>query len=198
MRRQTDQQEIEEMRPVAWKSDGTPVRFEVVQRDQARPRVIGADDDVQHIVSPLPEARIVKAQSVVEGSWSDRARAFNISTLNLSIVTGILATIAALVFGASVSFFVLALYFFGGFTLAWLVAYALHTFISAEGAQMADTLLLWRFLFNEQRHRHNRYNTPPSDRLRLAQTIIGALAVGSTVLFVLLIVAAVALEWMPR
>ena len=182
---------------MAWKSDGTPVRFEVVQRDQAQhPRPIGHDD--APIVSPLPEARIVKAQSVVEGSWSDRARAFNISTLNLSIVTGILATIAALVFGASVSFFVLALYFFGGFTLAWLVAYFLHTFISAEGAQMADTLLLWRFLFNEQRHRHNRYNTPPSDRLRLAQTILGALAVGSTVLFVLLIVAAVALEWMPR
>lgn len=195
MRRQTDQQEIEDMRPVAWKADGTPVRFEVVQRDQAQhPRPIGHDD--APIVSPLPEARVVKAQSVVEGSWSDRARAFNISTLNLSIVTGILATIAALVFGASVSFFALALYFFGGFTLAWLVAYLLHTFVSAEGAQMADTLLLWHFLFTEQRYRHQRYSE--SERLTLLRTIVGALAVGVTALFVALIIIGVALEWMPR
>lgn len=198
MKRQTDQAEISEMKPIAWRPDGTPTRFEIVQRDQAQPRVIGEDDDDAHIVSPLPEARIVKAQSVVTGSWSDRARAFNITTLNLSIVTGILATIAALVFGASVSFFVLALYFFGGFTLAWVIAYALHTFVSAEGAQMADTLLLWRFLFNEQRHRHQRYSAPPSDRLRLAQTVLLALAAGTTVLAGLGLLVAVFMENAPR
>lgn len=194
MNRQTDQQEIEDMKPVAWKSDGTPTRFEIVQRDQVRPRVIGDDDDVQHIMSPLPEMRVVKAQSVVEGSWSDRAHAFNISTLNLSIVTGVLFTIAAIVFGASLSFFALALYFFGGFTLSWLIAYLLHTFVSAEGSQFADTLFLWSFLRREQAHRHQRYNAPTTDRQRALQLILGTLAVGSTVLAGIGLIVAIFME----
>jgi hypothetical protein len=187
-----------DMQPVEFRPDGTPTRFEIVTTDDdvRYPPAIGWDD--APIVSPLPEARIVKAQSVVSGSWSDRARAFNISTLNLSIVTGILATIAALVFGASVSFFVLALYFFGGFTLAWLVAYALHTFVSAEGSQMADTLLLWRFLFNEQRHRHQRYNAPKTDSQRTLETVLFALASGFTVLAGLGLLVAIFMENSPK
>ena len=188
--------EIEEMQPVAWRPDGTPTRFEIVQRPEAQPRIIGDDDDL--VLSPLPPAKVVKAQSIVEGSWSDRARAFNVTTYTLSTVTGIAFVLAAWVFGASLSFFVLAGYFFGGFVLAWLAAYFLHTAISAEGAQMADTLLLWRFLFNEQRHRHGRYKPQRTERERLLLTILGALAVGAGVLFVLAVVGVVMWENMPR
>lgn len=183
-----------ELVPMEWKN-GQATRYEVIHNEEEdRPPAVWDDAP---IVSPLRN-QIARSTSHIEGSWSDRARAFNISTLNLSIVTGILATIAALVFGASLSFFVLALYFFGGFTLAWLIAYALHTFVSAEGSQFVDTLMLWAFLRREQAHRHQRYSAPPSDRLRLAQTILGTLAVGSTVLFVLAVIVAVAWEWMPR
>lgn len=186
--------EIEDMRPVAWKVDGTPTRFEVVHSPQAR--IIGDDD--APIVSPLPEARVVRASSVVEGSWSDRARAFSITTHTLSAVTGVAFVVAAAVFGASLSFFSLALYFFSGFVLAWLVAYFLHTAISAEGAQMADTLLLWRFLFNEQRHRHGRYTPARSERDRLILVVLGALSVGAAVLFLLAVLTVVFWENMPR
>ena len=200
MRRQTDQQEIEDMRPVSWKSDGTPVRFEVVQRDQAQhPRPIGWDDDDETpIVSPLPEARIVKAQSVVTGSWSDRAAAFNKTTYTLSLVTGVAFVIGGAVFGPGLSFFALSLYFFGGFVLAWLIAYLLHTFVSAEGAQMADTLLLWQFLFREQQHRHGRYATPKTDSQRTLETVLLAAAVGVTVLAGLGLLVAVFVESAPR
>ncbi len=188
------------MRPVAWKADGTPTKFEIVQRDQAqpRPRVIGEDDDVHHIVSPMPAERVVRAQSVVSGSWSDRAAAFNKTTYTLSMVTGIAFVIGGAVFGASLSFFALSMYFFGGFVLAWLIAYFLHTFISAEGSQMADTLLLWRFLFNEQRHRHQRYNTPKTDGQKALETVLLAAAVGVTVLAGLGLLVAVFVESAPR
>lgn len=198
MRQRTNEQEIEGMRPVAWRPDGTPVRFEAIEPVEAAPvRTVG--DDVQDmIVSPLPSARVVKAQTITEGNHSDRAKAFNISTLNLSIVAGLAFVVAALVFGASLSFFSLAMYFFSGFVLAWLVAYFLHTAISAEGAQMADTLLLWRFLFNEQRHRHGRYRPQPTERERLILTVLGAAAVGAGVLFVLAVLGVVFMENMPR
>ena len=199
MRQQTDQHDIEDMRPVAWKPDGTPTKFEIVQRDQAqpRPRVLGEDDDV-HIVSPMPAERVVRAQSVVSGSWSDRAAAFNKTTYTLSMVTGVAFVIGGAVFGPSLSFFALSMYFFGGFVLAWLIAYLLHTFVSAEGAQMADTLLLWRFLFNEQRHRHNRYTTPKTDSQRTLETVLFAAAVGVTVLAGIGLIVAIFAENMPR
>ncbi|MBI1294300.1 hypothetical protein GC175_05000 [bacterium] len=190
--------EIEDMRPTAWRPDGTPTKFEIVQRDQAKPRVIGDDDDVQHIVSPLPEARVVRSSSHVEGSWRDRAEGFSISTWQLSAVTGVLFVVAAAVFGASLSFFTLALAFFFGFSAAWLIAYFLHVWVSAEGAQLTEVLLLWKFLFREQAHRHGRYSLPKSERQRTLETVLLAAAVGVTALAVLGLIVAVFAENMPR
>jgi len=200
MRRQTDQQEIEEMRPTAWRPDGTPTKFEIVQRDQAqpRPRVIGDDDDVHHIVSPMPAERVVRSSSHVEGSWRDRAEGFSIATWQLSAVTGVLFVVAAAVFGPSLSFFTLALAFFFGFSAAWLTAYLLHVWVSAEGAQLTETLLLWKFLFREQRHRHGRYTLPKSERQRTLETVLLAAAVGVTALGVVGLMAAIFAENMPK
>ena len=198
MRQQTDQHDIEDMRPVAWKPDGTPTKFEIVQREPTAPRVIGADDDVHNIVSPLPETRVVRSSSHVEGSWRDRAEGFSISTWQLSAVTGVLFVVAAAVFGPSLSFFTLALAFFFGFSAAWLTAYFLHVWVSAEGAQLTETLLLWKFLFREQKYRHGRYATPKTDRQRTLETVLLAAAVGVTALAVLGLLVAVFAENMPR
>ena len=190
--------EIEEMRPTAWRPDGTPTKFEIVQREPTAPRVIGADDDVQHIVSPLPAERVVRSSSHVEGGYEDRARGFAIATWQLSVVTGAGMAIAALVLGGSFSFVALTGWFFAGFCLVWLASFILHTFVSAEGSEFLSTVFLWRFLFAEQRHRHNRYAQPPSERLRTLQTIVLALAVAASALFVVLIVALVFMENAPR
>lgn len=193
MNRQTEL----DMRAVEFRADGSPVRYEVVHQPQAQmPRVIGGDD--APIVAPVMPERVVRAQSVVTGDWSDRARAFNLSTLNLSIVTGGLAIVAALVFGASFSLWSLLAYFFGGFALAWLIAYLLHTFVSAEGSQFLETIFLWRFLANEQRHRHSRYDAPQRSAPAWLEPVLLAGAVGFTVLFLAIIIIGVAVEQMPK
>lgn len=84
------------------------------------------------------------------------------------------------------------------FAIVWACAFALDAMRSPGGIELFHAARMWAFLDREQAHRHNRYNAPPSDRLRLAQAVLGALAVGSTVLVVLAFVVAVSLEWMPR
>lgn len=195
MNRRTQTDEVE-MVATEFHPSGLPAKYEVVRTEQAP--VIGWDDDVNHIVSPLPEARVVKAQSIVEGSWSDRARGFNLSTRNLSLVVGGMFLIAAWVLGPSLSFWALAMWYFAGFSLTWLVAYALHVLVSAEGAQFLDTVYLWKFLFREQAHRWNRYAPQRTERERLVIMLLGAGAVLCLSLFALLIIGAVAVEMMPR
>ena len=197
--RQTDQHDIEDMRPVAFRPDGTPVRFEIVQRDQAqRPPAIGHDDDVHHVVSPVPADRLPRVQHIIHSDAIGEARAFNIRVSSLAAVLGGGVVLMALVFGASRSFWSGAMWFGSVFALTWAAAFALDAMRSPGGIELFHAMRMWAFLDREQAHRHNRYNAPPTGRVRLAQTVIGALAVGVTVLFVLLIVAAVALEWMPR
>ncbi|MBI1299709.1 hypothetical protein GC175_32695 [bacterium] len=86
MRRQTDQHEIEDMQPVRWRPDGTPTKFEIVQREPTAPRPIGWDD--APIVAPTPADRLPRVQRVIEGSPVDEARAFNIRVSSLAAVLG--------------------------------------------------------------------------------------------------------------
>lgn len=195
--RQQDQQDIEDMRPVAFRPDGTPTKYEIVQRDQAqRPRVIGDDD--APIVSPMPADRLPRVQHIIHSDAVDEARAFNLKVSSLAAVLGGGVVLMALVFGASLSFWSGAMWFGSVFALTWAGAFALDAMRSPGGIELFHAARMWAFLDREQVHRHGRYAVPTSDRLRLLQTIVGALAVGVTVLFVLLIVAGVALEWMPR
>lgn len=190
--------EYADMQPVAFRPDGTPVSFEIVQRDQAQhPRPIGHDDDV-HIVSPVQPDRLPRVQHIVQSDAVGEARAFNIRVSSLAAVLGGGVVLAALMFGASLSFWSALMWFGSVFALTWAGAFALDAMRSPGGIELFHAMRMWAFLDREQAHRHNRYSVPVSDRVRLLQTVVGALAVGSTVLFVLLIVAAVALEWMPR
>lgn len=198
-KRQADQQEIEDMRPVAWKPDGTPVRFEIVQRDQAQhPRPIGWDDDDAPIFAPVQPDRLPRVQRVIAGSPLDEARGFNIRVSSLAAVLGGGVVFAGLIFGASLSFWSALMWFGSVFALTWAGAFALDAFTSAGGIELFHAWRMWAFLDREQAHRHRRYDAPVSDRLRALQTVLGVAAVGSTVLLVLALIVAVAVEWMPR
>lgn len=199
MRRQADQHEIEDMRPVAWKSDGTPTKFEIVQRDQAqpRPRVIGDDDDV-HIVSPVPSDRLPRVQRVIEGDPISEARGFNIRISSLATVLGGGAVLLAALFGASFSAWAGIMIFGSVFALTWAGAFVLDAMTSAGGVELFHALRMWAFLDREQAHRHNRYATPKSDRQRILETVLFAAAVGVTALAVLGLLVAVFAENMPR
>jgi hypothetical protein len=81
-----------------------------------------------------------------------------LATAPLAAATGVVVLlIGILAFGVpflSVPALLLAL---AGFTMAWLCAYALHVFVSADGALFAHTLLAWAYLKREQKERFRRY-----------------------------------------
>ncbi len=154
-------------------------RWEIVEADtRGNPRqiVIHEPDDEQPIIitdqqqiSPIPPA-MPKATSHIEGSWSDRARAFNLSTLNLSLITGGLFVVTSIAMnGAVLPILALSLYFFSGFALTWLISFTLYIFVSAEGSQFVETLMLWKYLYREQSERHRRYGAPPRQRDRIRE-----------------------------
>lgn len=184
-----------ELRPINPDAHGRTTRYEVIHNEpQPQPYIIGADD------APLLPPQLVRSQSLVEGSWSDRATGFRRSTMIPAVVVGILSAIAAAVFGSSFALWTLLAAFWAGFAAVWLIAYALHVFVSAEGAQFVETLFLWRFLSREQDHRHQRATAnagQPSAQPWWALLILAS-AIGCLGLFALLIVGAVAVELMPK
>lgn len=176
-----------EMVPTEYDSRGVARKFEIVRTGSPEqlPTVI---DDAQPIVSPLPEARTQKAMAIVEGSYTDRAKAFSIKTWQIATITGVAMTLAAYFWGG-IAGAILSAYFFGGFLLVWLIAYILDVFASAEGSQLAETLLLWRFLFVEQRERHRRYGAP-QPKVHMADKVMGtALIVWLTIVGILYMLA---------
>jgi hypothetical protein len=189
--------EFQDMVPTEYRN-GQPTKYEIVQADNdvRYPPAIGWDD--APIVAPVQPDRLPRVQRIVQSDAIDEARAFNIRVSSLAAVLGGGVVLAALMFGASLSFWSALMWFGSVFAAVWACAFALDAMTSAGGVELFHAARLWRHLDAEQAHRHRRHNAPPSDRLRLAQTILGTLAVGSTVLLVLAIVAAVAIEWMPR
>lgn len=185
-----------ELHPINPDAHGRATRYEVIRHEDTRPQpyIIGADD------APMLPPQLVRSQSLVEGSWSDRATGFRRSTMIPAIVVGVLSAIAAGVFGSSFALWTLLAAFWGGFAGVWLIAYALHVFVSAEGSQFVETLFLWRFLAREQDHRHQRADANANAGQRPQPwwaIIILATAIGCLGLFALLIIGAVALEMMP-
>jgi hypothetical protein len=130
------------------------IRDNFVAPDPPPPRVeilgnpLGATD--------LPPAPI--SQPYPHSSYHDRALGFTLATAPLA---GVAALVAALVgiLGFQVPIMSLAalLLALGGFALVWLCAYALHVWVSPDGALLAHTLLMWRLLFLEARERRKRY-----------------------------------------
>ncbi len=88
----------------------------------------------------------------------DRAKGFGIATAPLAGVTGFIVLLIGIsAFGVpllSVGALLLAL---GGFALTWLIAYGLHTFVSADGALFLHTIFAWGYLKREQSERIRRY-----------------------------------------
>jgi hypothetical protein len=99
------------------------------------------------ISAPMPHA-----------SHKDRAVGFSLATAPLASVAGFIVLLIGIsAFGVpllSVGALLLAL---GGFALTWLIAYGLHTFVSADGALFLHVILAWRYLFLEGKERRKRY-----------------------------------------
>ena len=92
-------------------------------------------------------------------SHSDRARGYVLATAPLAATTGLVVLlIGILAFGVPVLSVAALLLALAGFTLAWLIAYALHVWVSPDGALFLHVLLMWRLLFLESRERRRRYS----------------------------------------
>ena len=129
--------------------DDNPHQLRVV-----RPEIVEQWEDVQ-----LPTKATQPAITAhVEGSYTDRAKGFSISTWQLSTVTGVAAwAIAGQITGAPLLSLGLLAWFVGGYFAVWLVAYALHVFVSAEGTDLFRAVGEYRLLREEQKERHRRY-----------------------------------------
>jgi len=93
----------------------------------------------------------------VEGSYTDRAKAFSISTWQLSTVTGIGAWAFAGLGGTAMFSLAGLVWLLGGYFAVWLLSFALHTFVSAEGTDLFRAVGEYRLLREEQKERHRRY-----------------------------------------
>lgn len=186
-----------DMVPVEYRN-GQPTRYVARDDDVRYPPAIGWDDDVHHVVSPVPADRLPRVQHIVQTDAIGEARAFNIRVSSLAAVLGGGVVLAALMFGASLSFWSALMWFGTVFALTWAGAFALDAMTSAGGVELFHAWRLWAHLDREQAHRHRRYDAPPSDRLRLAQTVLLALAAGTTVLAGLGLLVAIFAENMPR
>lgn len=192
MNRRTRTDEVE-MVATEFHPSGRPAKYEVVRTEQAP--IIGVDD--APIIAPMQPDRLPRVQRVIEGSPVDEARGFNIRVSTLALVLGGGAVLAALVFGASLSFWSALMWFGTVFALVWAGAFALDAMTSAGGVELFHAWRLWAFLFNEQRFRHNRYSAPLTERERMVRLILLAVAMGWTVFLVVGMVALVASEQMP-
>jgi hypothetical protein len=95
----------------------------------------------------------------VEGSYTDRAKGFSISTWQLSAVTGLSVWIVSGL-GGTAMFSLLGLaWLVGAFSLVWLAAFILYTFVSAEGTELFRAANEYRLLREEQKERHRRYRS---------------------------------------
>lgn len=166
------------LRPV----DGNPYHLVVEDSGPAQPpsaALPGPDH--------LP-ARPARAQIVIEGSYSDRARGFSIATWQLSGVVAVAAVILSqLMFDYPLLSVATLAWLVGGFFVVWLAAFLLHTFVSAEGVEFLEAWRLWRYVEREQAERWRRYRGEPARRWS-GQSILYAL-LGAAIFLALLLVA---------
>lgn len=100
----------------------------------------------------------------VTTSHQDRARGFNLATIPLAAVVGLVALLAALgLFGVPWLSWSALLILFGVFAGVWLVAYTWHTLASPDGATVLSILLSYRYVRHEQRARLDRLAAWESD-----------------------------------
>jgi hypothetical protein len=108
------------------------------------------------VMRELPTAPI--SAPMPYANHKDRAVGFSIATGPLAGVVGIVAAIVGVIGWqvpiASLGALLLAL---AGFAVTWLIAFALHVFVSADGALFLHTIFAWGYLRREQSERFKRY-----------------------------------------
>ena len=111
------------------------------------------------IISPtdLPPAPLVQPYPL--SSYRDRSHGFVLATAPLAATTGaVVLLIGILAFHVPVLSVLALLLALGGFTLAWLCAYVVHTMVSVEGSLLIHVLSVWAYLRAEQKNRFKRYD----------------------------------------
>lgn len=107
-------------------------------------------------LAELPPAPI--AAPMPFSNHADRAHGFMLATSPLAAATGfVVLLIGIIAFGVPILSVTALLLALAGFALTWLVAYALHVWVSPDGALFLHVLLMWRLLFLESRERRRRY-----------------------------------------
>jgi hypothetical protein len=108
------------------------------------------------VMRELPQAPI--SAPMPYSGHVDRAKGFGIATAPLAGVVGFIVLLIGIsAFGVpllSVGALLLAL---AGFAVTWLIAFALHVFVSADGSLFLHVILAWRYLFLEGKERRKRY-----------------------------------------
>jgi len=104
----------------------------------------------------LPPAPISEPMPL--SSHKDRAHGFVLVTAPLAAATGfVVLLIAITAFGLPVLSVAALLLALAGFAAAWTLAYALHVWVSPDGALFFHVAMTWRMLFLEGRERRRRY-----------------------------------------
>lgn len=106
-----------------------------------------------------PEAPRSPVQTVqtVATSHVDRSLGFNLVTVPLAAVTGLVALLVAVALAdVPLLSWSALLILFGAFVAVWGAAYAWHTLASPDGATILAILLAYRFQRHEQRARLDR------------------------------------------
>lgn len=109
--------------------------------------------EVHAVDMPMPAT----VQSVTRGSHLDRALGFRAAMLPVAVVAGVLGIVAAVgLFSVPLLSFTALMWFFTLFCLTWLGGFALHTFVSADGAALFQVAGMYRILSREQKARLRR------------------------------------------
>ena len=106
-------------------------------------------------------ARVVPSSTSahVEGTYTDRAKGFSIATWQLSAITGLGVWLVAGLRGTAMLSLAGLGALLAGFFVVWLLSYAMHVFVSAEGTELFRAAGEYRLLREEQKERHRRYRS---------------------------------------
>ena len=125
--------------------------------DDPQPRRPALQGDIMPPRDPQPARVPVQTLQTVATSHRDRAAGFNLVTIPLAAVAGIVALLAAVsLANMPLLSWSALLILFGAFVLVWGLAYAWHTLASPDGAVIFGILLAYRFQRHEQRARLDR------------------------------------------
>ncbi len=145
--------------PTFDKKEGETV--EVIQRNGRNTFVPALRDPAPltvevEVMRELPTAPI--SAPMPYSGHVDRAKGFGLATAPLASVAGIVAAIVGVIgWQVPIASLVTLLLALGGFAATWLIAYGLHTFVSADGSLFLHTIFAWGYLKREQSERFKRY-----------------------------------------